>query len=83
MQFERTDTFEAAYDALTKAERRRVVNKLRLFAGDFRHPSLRAQRWSETEWYFRVSRDIRLYYEMDGELCRLLTVGHHDSERSR
>ena len=84
MQIVRSDEFKAAYRRLTKDEQKQVAAKLGLFVSNPRYPSLQAKRWRGNQWYFRVTSSIRLYYRMHaGERCELITVGHHDIERSR
>lgn len=84
MELERSDRFLRSYRRLRPQERRQVDARLRLLAENPRHPGLRARRWPGTElWYARVSRDIRLFYEVREGYYLLLDVGHHDIERSR
>jgi len=76
--------FYAAYARLTVVEQRIVDQKLDLLANDYRHPSLRARKWRDPNiWYARMSRDIRVFYEVHENHYLLLDVGHHDIERSR
>lgn len=84
MELERTERLLRAYRRLTAGERRQVDAHLRLLAENPRHRSLRARRWPGSDlWYARLSRDIRLFYEMHETHYLLLDVGHHDIESSR
>lgn len=84
MDLERTDRFARSYRRLTIPERRQVDNHLRLLAENPRHPALRARKWPGSDiWYARISRDIRLFYEVRNSSYLLLDVGHHGIENLR
>jgi hypothetical protein len=46
---------------------------------DLRHPSLRAKKFSERldMWQARVNKDWRFYFEIDGEVYRLISIRSH------
>ena len=70
-------------DRLTEPEQEQVHRHLRLLAENLRHPSLQARRWSGSHvWYARVSRDIRIFFEVHEDYYWLVDVGHHDIERN-
>jgi hypothetical protein len=80
----RSDEFKKAYQRLTPADRKRVQAALTKFAADPQYPSLQAKKWDKDQWYFRVTRSIRVYYRMlEGQWCELITVGRHDIEKTR
>lgn len=83
MRYFRTDRFRSAYKKLTNKEQDAIDRKLAYFVRDPRHPSLRVKRWDKDTWYFRVSGDIRVFFEMHGDTSSLLEVGHHDIEKQR
>jgi hypothetical protein len=60
-----------------------VQRALDLLRENPRHPSLRAQRWPGSGfWYARASRDLRLLYDIYEDYYSVLDVGQHDVERS-
>ena len=76
-----TQRFKKHYSKLTAAEKEQFKNKLRLFAENPSHPSLRVKRIKGTEdlFEFSVNMDIRViwFYEGD-ELVAFVDIGHHD-----
>ena len=82
MKLERSPRFIRAYTRLTPDERRQVDAHLRMLAENPRHPSLRARRWPGSDfWYFRVSTDLRILYDVYEDYYLLLDVGLHNVER--
>ena len=76
-----TDRFKKHYAKLTGTEREQFKNKLRLFAENPSHPSLRTKRIKGTEnlFEFSVNMDIRVIWFYEGEeLVALVDIGHHD-----
>lgn len=80
MQFERTERFKRAYRKLEAAEQELVRKALRQLAEDRSYPGLRVKRVQGTSavWEVRAGRDIRITFEMAGEVAVLRNVGHHD-----
>jgi len=75
-----TEEFKNSYKSLTKADQKKVDEKLKLFIQNPHHPSLRTKKIQSLEfiWEASVSMKIRFtwsYYE-DGVLLR--TIGYHD-----
>ena len=81
MRFRYSDRFERAYANLRQEDAERVDKTLRLLTSDLRHPGLRVKKMDGTDriWEARVSRSIRLTFEMHGELLMLRNVGPHDA----
>jgi len=76
-----TERFQKHYKVLTKDERKRISQKLKLLAENPQHPSLRAKRIQGTDNLFEASMnmDIRIIWFYEGaNLIILLDVGHHD-----
>ena len=80
MQIERTDRFKRAYKELTKDDQARAQKALRLLAENQRYPSLRVKKikGAENIWEARVSRSIRLTFEMASDVILLRNIGAHD-----
>jgi mRNA-degrading endonuclease RelE of RelBE toxin-antitoxin system len=81
MGFVLTERFHRAYRSLTAKEQERVQNALRRMSEDLRHPGLRVKRIRGTQgiWEARVSRALRLTFEVEGENIVLRNVGGHDA----
>ena len=81
MRFRYSDRFQRAYANLRQEDAERVDKTLRLLMSDLRHPGLRVKNMDGTDriWEARVSRSIRLTFEMHGELLMLRNVGPHDA----
>ena len=81
MRFRYSDRFQRAYANLRQEDAERVDNALRLLMSDPHHPGLRIKKMDGTDriWEARVSRSIRLTFEMHGELLMLRNVGPHDA----
>lgn len=80
MRLARTERFKRAYQKL-KLDDQALANKaIRFLATDTRHPSLRVKKIKGTEniWEARVSRSIRMTFEMHQDLIILRNVGQHD-----
>jgi len=80
MKIARTDRFKKAYNNLTNEDKRRAEKALRLLISNIRHPSLRVKRIRKTQgiWEARVSRKIRMTFEMQEDVILLRNIGQHD-----
>lgn len=84
MQFERTERFKEAYRALSPPDRERVKKALGLLKSNWRHPSLRVKKMQGTRtiWEARVSRSLRLTFNLEDDVILLRNVGPHDETLS-
>ncbi len=75
-----TNRFRRAYQALSTEDQTLADKALRLLVENLRHPSLRVKKIKGTDgiWEARVSRSIRLSFEIQGDLLILRTIGRHD-----
>lgn len=80
MKIARTDRFKKAYNNLTDEDKRRAEKALRLLVSNISHPSLRVKRIHKTQgiWEARVSKKIRMTFEMGDDLLLLRNIGQHD-----
>lgn len=80
MRLARTDRFRRAYQELRPEDQALADKAIRFLAADTRHPSLRVKKIQGTEgiWEARVSRNIRMTFEMQGDLIILRNIGAHD-----
>ncbi len=74
-----TDRFERQYRSLPEPLKVKVDKQVRLLAENLRHPSLRAKKYDEARglWQARVDRRYRFYFEVEGDMCTLLSVIPH------
>lgn len=72
--------FEKEYGKLELQVQRQIDKSLGLLRENPHHPSLRThkRRGEGNIWQARVTRDYRLYFEMEGEVIRLLSVTSHE-----
>jgi len=80
MRLQYANRFERAYGALTDQEALCVEEAIRFLATDISYPSLRVKKLQGTKgiWEARVSRSLRLTFELHGDLIILRNVGAHD-----
>jgi mRNA interferase RelE/StbE len=85
MRLARTNRFKRAYRKLGTEDQALADKALRILAADLRHPSLRVKKIKGTEniWEARVSRSVRLTFEMHGDLIVLRNLGKHDEALGR
>lgn len=80
MKIARTDGFKKAYNNLTDEDKRRAEKALRLLVSNISYPSLRVKRIRKTHgiWEARVSRKIRMTFELQEDVILLRNIGQHD-----
>ena len=80
MRLARTHRFKRAYQELKPEDQSLADKAIRFLAVDTRHPSLRVKKIKGTEgiWEARVSRSIRMTFQMQGDLVILRNIGQHD-----
>ena len=85
LQITYSDRFRKHYKTLSDQEKQQLQNKLRLFAENPMHPSLRTKRIQGTAnlFEFSINMDIRVIWFYEGDsLVVLIDVGHHDVLRN-
>ena len=85
MKIARTDRFKKAWRELSEADRIRARKALGKMMVDLRYPSLRVKRMQGTLniWEARVSRSIRLTFEIHNDTLILRNIGRHDETLER
>jgi len=80
MRIARTERFKAAYRELTPSNQQEARKAIRLLRENPRHPGLRVKKIKGAEgiWEARVSRSIRMTFEVHGDLIILRNIGEHD-----
>lgn len=85
MRIARTERFKAAYMELTPSSQQRARKAIRLLRENPRYPGLRVKKIKGTQaiWEARVSRSIRMTFEVHGDLIILRNIGEHDKTLAR
>jgi mRNA-degrading endonuclease RelE of RelBE toxin-antitoxin system len=57
----------------------KFYKQLNFLLNNLRHPSLHAKKYDETKgiWQARVDKNIRFYFQIDGETYILLEIERH------
>jgi mRNA-degrading endonuclease YafQ of YafQ-DinJ toxin-antitoxin module len=85
MRITRTARFRRAWQELTEEDKELGRKALRNLATDLGYPALRAKKMQGTGhiWEARVSRSVRLTFELEGDTLVLRTIGRHDETLER
>jgi len=85
MKITRTARFKRAWQELTEEEKELGRKALRNLATDLRYPALRARKMQGTGhiWEARVSRSLRLTFELEGDTLVLRNIGRQDETLER
>jgi mRNA interferase RelE/StbE len=81
----RTARFKRAWKELSEGEKDLARKALRNLATDMRYPALRAKRIQGVQhlWEARVSRSLRMTFEIQGDTIVLRNIGRHDETLER
>ena len=85
MRIAQTARFKKAWKQLNAEEKALVQKAITNLAMDVRYPALRAKKIKGTVgiWEARVSRSLRLTFQIDGDTIILRNIGHHDETLER
>ena len=80
MRLVTTTRFWRDYNKLNPTIQNQVDKALELLAENPHHPSLHThkRRGEKEVWQARVTRGHRLYFEMEGDIIRLVSVVSHE-----
>ena len=80
MKIARTASFRKAWRRLTEEEKVLGRKALTNLAADLRYPALRVKKMQGVEhiWEARVSRSLRMTFELEGDTVILRNIGCHD-----
>ena len=80
MKITRTARFKKAWKELTEEENDLAREALRNLATDLRYPALRVKKMQGVEhiWEARVSRSLRMTFQIEGDTIVLRNIGRHD-----
>jgi mRNA-degrading endonuclease RelE of RelBE toxin-antitoxin system len=81
----RTARFKKAWKELNEEEKDLARKALINLATDLRYPALRVKKMQGVEhiWEARVSRSLRMTFEIEGDTIILRNIGHHDETLER
>ena len=85
MKITRTTRFKRAWKELTEEEKNLARKALRNLATDLRYPALRVKKMQGVEyiWEARVSRSLRMTFQIEGNTIVLRNIGRHDETLER
>ena len=85
MKITRTARFKKAWKELTDEEKELGRKALRNLAADLRYPALRVKKMQGVEhiWEARVSRSLRMTFEIQRDTIILRNIGRHDETLQR
>ena len=85
MKVTRTARFKKAWQELTQEEKELGRKALRNLATDLGYPALRVKKMQGTGhiWEARVSRSLRMTFQLEGDTLVLCNIGRHDETLER
>ena len=85
MKVTRTARFKKAWQELSKDEKALARKALKNLAADLSYPALRVKKIKGVEhiWEARVSRSVRMTFEIEGDTIILRNIGRHDETLER
>ena len=85
MKVTRTARFKKAWQELTQEEKELGRKGLRNLATDLGYPALRVKKMQGTGhiWEARVSRSLRVTFQLEGDTLVLCNIGRHDETLER
>ena len=85
MKITRTARFKKAWKELNEEEKDLARKALRSLTTDLRYPALRVKKMQGIEhiWEARVSRSIRVTFQIVGDTIILRNIGRHDETLER
>lgn len=85
MNISRTARFKKAWKGLNEDEKSLARKALGNLASDLRYPALRVKKMQGVEhiWEARVSRSLRMTFEVEGDTIILRNIGRHDETLER
>jgi len=85
MRTARTARFKKAWKQLNEEEKVQAQKAIKNLVIDIRYPALRTKKMKGTEyiWEARVSRSLRLTFQIEGDMILLRNIGRHDETLER
>jgi len=85
MRIARTESFRKAWAQLNEEQKALARKAIENLIADMRYPALRVKKIKGTEniWEARVSRPLRMTFQIEGDIIILRNVGQHDETLGR
>ena len=85
MKITRTARFKRAWQELTEEQKELGRKALKNLATDLRYPALKVKKMQGVEriWEARVSRSLRMTFEIEGNRIIMRNIGRHDETLER
>ena len=80
MRIARSESFKVAWAHLNEVQRVLARKAITHLVSDMRYPALRVKKMKGTNyiWEARVSRSIRMTFQVDGDIILMRNIGAHD-----
>lgn len=85
MRLARTENFKKALKQLTEEQRTLAQKAIENLIADMRYPGLRVKKikGAENIWEARVSRSLRMSFQIEADTIILRNIGQHDETLER
>ena len=85
MRITRTESFKKAWKRLDEAQKSLAWKAIDNMVIDMRYPSLKVKKIKGIEhiWEARVSRSLRITFQIEGDMIILRNIGQHDETLER
>ena len=85
MKIARTERFKKAWRQLNKEEKGLGHKAITNLVVNIRYPALRVKKIKGTDmiWEARVSRSLRMTFQIEGDILILRNIGQHDETLER
>jgi mRNA-degrading endonuclease YafQ of YafQ-DinJ toxin-antitoxin module len=85
MRIARSENFKRGWKRLTEEQKTLAWKAIENLIVDMRYPGLRVKKLKGTEhiWEARVSRSLRMTFQIEGDIIILRNVGWHDETLGR
>ena len=85
MRIARTENFKKAWRQLSEEQKALSRKAIENLVADIRYPGLRVKKIKGTEyiWEARVSRSLRMTFQIEGDIIILRNIGQHDETLGR
>ena len=85
MKIARTESFKKAWAQLSEEQKALARKAIDNLIKDIRYPALRVKKIRGTEyiWEARVSRSLRMTFQIEGDMIILRNIGQHDETLGR
>lgn len=79
MKYRFSENFTISLESFSLIIQKKFWKQLKFLLSNIRHPSLCAKKYNEARdiWQARVDKDIRFYFQIQGETYFLLDIKNH------